>query len=51
MASSKENIKMEHQALNRDVFAEGALLASNWIVAQKVGFYSMDDMLLKKKKR
>lgn len=51
MASSNEIIKMEHQALNRDVFAEGALLASNWIVAQKVGFYSMDDMLLKKKKR
>ncbi len=49
-ASSNEIITMQHQALNRTVFAEGALRASLWLVGQKVGFYSMDDMFLKQKK-
>ncbi|MEQ1721944.1 MAG: dihydrodipicolinate reductase C-terminal domain-containing protein, partial [Pseudobdellovibrio sp.] len=47
-ASSNEMITMQHQALNRTVFAEGALLASDWLVSQKSGLYSMDDMFLKK---
>lgn len=50
-ASSNEVITMQHQALNRTVFAEGSLLASDWLVVQKSGYYSMDDMFLKKKKR
>lgn len=44
-ASKNEIITMQHQALNRTVFAEGALLAAKWIVNKKPGFYSMDDML------
>jgi 4-hydroxy-tetrahydrodipicolinate reductase len=47
-ASSNEMITMQHQALNRTVFAEGALLASDWLISQKNGLYSMDDMFLKK---
>ncbi len=47
-ASSNEVITMQHQALNRTVFAEGALLAADWLVQVKAGYYSMDDMLLKK---
>lgn len=47
-ASSNEMITMQHQALNRTVFAEGALLASDWLVGQKPGLYSMDDLFLKK---
>jgi len=46
MASSNEIIKMEHQALNREVFAEGALIASDWLITQKSGFYSMDNLYL-----
>lgn len=48
-ASSNEIITMQHQALNRTVFAEGALMASEWLVDQKAGLYSMDDMFLKSK--
>jgi 4-hydroxy-tetrahydrodipicolinate reductase len=47
-ASSNEMITMQHQALNRTVFAEGALLACEWLVSQKSGLYSMDDMFLNK---
>lgn len=47
-ASSNEMITMQHQALNRTVFAEGALLACDWLVSQTAGFYSMDDLFLKK---
>jgi 4-hydroxy-tetrahydrodipicolinate reductase len=47
-ASSNEVITMQHQALNRTVFAEGSLMAADWLTSQKAGYYSMDDMLLKK---
>lgn len=50
LASSSELITLQHQALNRSVFAEGAIMASSWIVNQKVGFYTMDDMFLQKSK-
>lgn len=47
-ASSNEMITMQHQALNRTVFAEGALLASDWLVGQTSGLYSMDDLFYKR---
>ena len=43
-ASSNEVITMQHQALNRTVFAQGALLASHWLVQRPAGYYSMDDL-------
>ncbi|MFZ3230063.1 MAG: dihydrodipicolinate reductase C-terminal domain-containing protein [Pseudobdellovibrio sp.] len=48
-ASQNEIITFQHQALNRKVFAEGAVQAARWLVRQKNGLYSMDDMLLKGK--
>lgn len=50
-ASSNEVITLQHQALNRTVFAEGALLAADWLAAhvKKAGYYSMDDMMLSKR--
>ena len=44
-ASQSEMIKLEHNALNRTVFAEGALKAAQWIVKQPAGLYSMDDLM------
>ena len=49
-ASANEVITMQHQALSRKVFAEGALRACDWLVQQPTGFYSMDDMFLKSKR-
>lgn len=46
-ASQNEIITFQHQALNRKVFAEGAVRAAQWLTQQKNGFYSMDDMLSK----
>lgn len=49
-ASQSEMIKLEHNALNRTVFAEGALKAALWIVKQKPGLYSMDDLMSRQEK-
>jgi 4-hydroxy-tetrahydrodipicolinate reductase len=43
-ASKSELITFEHTALNREVFAEGALKAARWIITKKVGYYSMEDL-------
>ena len=48
-ASANEIISFKHQALNRKVFVTGAIQAAEWIVKQKKGLYTMDDMLLKKR--
>ncbi len=42
--SQSEVILFKHAALNREVFAEGALKAAKWIVKKKKGFYSMEDL-------
>lgn len=42
--SKSEAITFKHTALNREVFAEGALKAAKWIVNKKKGFYSMEDL-------
>ncbi len=46
--NSSENILIEHTALNRGVFAEGALKAGAWLVGQKPGNYTMQDFLTQK---
>lgn len=43
-ASHSEMLVFEHSALNREVFAEGALKAAIWILDQKPGLYSMEDL-------
>lgn len=44
-ASPNEVLRFSHMALNRSVFAEGALHAAAWAAAQPPGLYSMDDVL------
>lgn len=40
-----EVIEITHKALERDVFAKGALKAGEWLVKQKPGYYSTTDWL------
>ena len=40
-----EEIEIRHKALDRDVFAIGALKAGEWLVGQKPGYYSTSDWL------
>jgi len=42
--SPSERITLSHTAKSRDPFAEGALLAGEWLIG-KVGFYTMEDFL------
>lgn len=43
--SEKELIRLSHTALDRSVFAEGALHAAIWAAAQAPGLYDMNDVL------
>lgn len=43
--SEKELIRLSHTALDRSVFAEGALHAAAWAASQPPGLYSMNDVL------
>ncbi len=40
-----ETLRIEHRALSRVVFAQGALQSALWLVSQPPGLYSMDDMM------
>lgn len=40
-----ERVKISHSAENRSVFAAGALRAAEFLVGQKPGLYSMDDVV------
>jgi len=42
--SEIDTIAIEHTARNRSGFAEGALLAAEWIVNKK-GLYNIDDLM------
>lgn len=44
MMSEEETLCFEHQALNRRVFATGAIRAARWLAARKTGLYTMDDL-------
>ena len=43
--SDSERLELKHVALNRRVFADGALKAAQWLVSQPAGLYSMHDLL------
>ncbi len=47
-AGKDEVITISHQAFSRQVFATGAILAASYIVEQKPGMYSMQDMITAK---
>jgi 4-hydroxy-tetrahydrodipicolinate reductase len=44
-AADGERIELTHRASSRDTFASGALRAAQWVVTQKPGLYSMQDVL------
>ncbi len=44
-ANAGERIELTHRATNRSIFAKGALLAARWLVQQKKGIYSMEDII------
>ncbi len=41
----EETVTIEHSAMNRRVFARGALMATRWILEKPAGYYCMDDVL------
>ncbi len=43
--SSQESISFHHTALNRTVFAEGAIKAAQFLLQQKPGLYSMKNLV------
>lgn len=43
--SEEEHIVFEHTAMNRAVFARGAVLAAHWLSSRKKGYYGMRDVL------
>ncbi len=43
--SDSEVITISHHALNRNIFANGAIKACQWLINQKPGLYSMHDVL------
>lgn len=45
LMAESEVVSIEHQALDRQVFAKGAITAAEWLVQQKSGLYSMQDVL------
>lgn len=44
-ANVGERLELTHKASSRDTFANGALRAAGWVVKQKAGLYSMQDVL------
>lgn len=44
-AADEEIIELRHRALNRAVFARGALRAATWVAGRSAGLYSMNDVL------
>jgi len=46
--AEEEHLVFEHMALNRAVFARGAIEAALWLCSKKKGYYSMRDVLYNK---
>ncbi|MEO0726928.1 MAG: 4-hydroxy-tetrahydrodipicolinate reductase, partial [Bacteroidota bacterium] len=44
-AGPGERLELKHQATDRRIFAEGALVAASWLLDQKPGLYNMQDVL------
>jgi 4-hydroxy-tetrahydrodipicolinate reductase len=44
-ATDEEIVEIKHRALDRQVFARGALRAARWLNGQPAGLYSMSDVL------
>ena len=44
-SSGKEIITLNHEAFDRELYSDGALTASKWLMKKKPGLYSMRDLL------
>jgi 4-hydroxy-tetrahydrodipicolinate reductase len=44
-ATNGERVELTHKAASRETFAHGALRAAQWVVKQKPGLYTMQDVL------
>ena len=44
-SSGKEIITLNHEAFDRALYSEGALIAAKWLFKKKPGLYSMRDLL------
>lgn len=45
MMSEEETLTIEHTALNRDVFAKGAIICAEWLLNKSSGEYNIDQVL------
>ena len=45
LTSELEQIRLEHTAFDRSVFAQGAVTAALWAAKQPTGLYDMKDVL------
>ena len=45
ISSGKEIVTLNHEAFDRSLYSEGALLAAKWLMKNKPGLYSMRDMM------
>ena len=43
--SGSEEIKISHEAFDRKIFAEGAIMAAAWLTGQRAGVYTMKDII------
>lgn len=43
--SNNEILEITHKAINREIFANGAIVAAKWLLTQKPGMYNMQDVL------
>ena len=43
-ATDSQVVTISHKAENRDLFAEGALSAAEFLIGKEAGYYNMDDM-------
>jgi len=41
----EETLELKHSALNRELFARGAVVATRWIIDKQPGLYDMSDVL------
>ena len=44
-SSGKEIITLNHEAFDRSLYSEGALIAAKWLNSKKTGLYSMRDLM------
>ena len=44
-SSGKEMITLNHEAFDRTLYSEGALVAGKWLMTKKPGLYSMRDLM------